>query len=519
MASSKIYLKSYESFLEKIVQGSVATNEALKRLRGMGHKVVPLEKGTLSFKVWVYPYKCKRFRVPDLICLRCATSFEVRAKTSLEISMSHSGSDEHRAWDYGLEDGDYIIFVGVTKTGEKPIDYSVDGVLNFANVGSLRGAFTKGKIVEARRKGREEGFEKRIIWPTRFASANGTVVDVNDEYLKVNYDNSRKTVKIKLKEKEMKLIPLVRKGDRVAKNQAIASVVPDITTEYSCTPKSDALQYFVNLLNNPNEVRRYIGAKVLRYFPPTDNVLDALARTVENASESKFVRIEAAVSLLELGDRDKIAYNFLTNMLKEERELCFRNEVILSLAEVKSDETFKEVKNYEAVKKAYNIIKDLLFDKNQDVSTRAVSAWALGELHIPDAVDLLVEAFDDLPDEVKKESARALLQIVRSHHETINNILPFFNSDEKKRPGIAWVLMKYLSDLNKYVDIHEFVSKLTNVIADDNHRYWISYILGMQKPSDELKGILPHLKDEKLFFGVNLLWTVINSWVWGLEEW
>lgn len=76
----------------------------------------------MSYKIWKQ-IKIKRLRVPDILCLNCGTRVEARAKTQLEISMSHSLSDPERGWDKGLADRDVVALSLCAKSGERPVDW------------------------------------------------------------------------------------------------------------------------------------------------------------------------------------------------------------------------------------------------------------------------------------------------------------------------------------------------------------------------------------------------------------
>src|SRR6266699_648648 len=99
--------KTDESFLEKIAIGATGTRRTFDDLKNQGHDPMELERGSMSFKIWK-AIKVKRVRVPDILCLRCGRRVESRAKTNMEISMSHSSSNPERGWDFGLEDSDMV---------------------------------------------------------------------------------------------------------------------------------------------------------------------------------------------------------------------------------------------------------------------------------------------------------------------------------------------------------------------------------------------------------------------------
>src|SRR3990172_4616897 len=90
--------KSDESFLEKLAIGAIGACAVFNDLQRQGHKPIELERGSMDYKIWKN-IKIKRLRVPDILCLKCGTRVEARAKTQLEISMSHSLSDPERGWE------------------------------------------------------------------------------------------------------------------------------------------------------------------------------------------------------------------------------------------------------------------------------------------------------------------------------------------------------------------------------------------------------------------------------------
>lgn len=104
---SRRAFKTDVSFLEKISAGATGTTQVFVDLKRQGHSPIELERGSMSFKIWK-KIKIKRVRVPDILCVRCGIRVESRAKTDLQVTMSHSISDPMRGWDFGLTDGDFI---------------------------------------------------------------------------------------------------------------------------------------------------------------------------------------------------------------------------------------------------------------------------------------------------------------------------------------------------------------------------------------------------------------------------
>ena len=105
----RLSFKPDASFFRKIVIGAVGTRAVIADLAPHGHRFIELERGSTDTKLWK-DVKRKRVRIPDLLCLNCGTRIECRAKTDLELAMSHSPTDAERAWDFGMVDSDWIAF-------------------------------------------------------------------------------------------------------------------------------------------------------------------------------------------------------------------------------------------------------------------------------------------------------------------------------------------------------------------------------------------------------------------------
>ena len=55
--------------------------------------------------------------------------------------------------------------------------------------------------------------------------------------------------------------------------------------------------------------------------------------------------------------------------------------------------------------------------------------------------------------------------------------------------------------------------------VDDNARQWVAYIIGTQDQKRYIYEIEQlKIKDPEVYFAVTVLWKIITSWIWGLEE-
>lgn len=104
----RLSFKPDASFFRKIVVGAVGPDLSLRISRRLVTFFGNLNAGPPT-KLWK-DVKRKRVRIPDLLCLKCGRRIECRAKTKIELAMSHSPTDAERAWDYGMVDDDWIAF-------------------------------------------------------------------------------------------------------------------------------------------------------------------------------------------------------------------------------------------------------------------------------------------------------------------------------------------------------------------------------------------------------------------------
>jgi hypothetical protein len=243
---ARLALKPDSSFFRKIVIGAVGARSVCSDLASHGHQMVELEGGSTDTKLWK-EVKRKRVRIPDLVCVRCGQRAESRAKTNVELAMSHSVTDEARAWDFGMIDSDLIGFPICRAVEEQYwstgrlndaasywhernwVRWRLAGQINYFRVGAFRSTkFSKSSV-----KGVTEGSETSIYWDAVFSSRTGTVegCEGNRITIRRESDGHRHTWTIAPNQK-----PLVATGDRVEFNQVIASPLTTVgDTELACT--------------------------------------------------------------------------------------------------------------------------------------------------------------------------------------------------------------------------------------------------------------------------------------------
>jgi hypothetical protein len=480
--------KTDESFLEKISIGAAGTQRVYENLRQQGHTPIELERGSMSFKIWK-AIKIKRIRVPDILCTACGLRVEARAKTKLELSMSHSLSDPERGWDFGLEDSDFVAYVVCRRIGERPIDWQADNLVQYVSVKDMRVAHQHELAQTIRAKGAQEGFEARIEWIACIARAAGTVTSVSPS--KIQYcralDNRKITLSLKKKKHELPI--LVSEGSVIAENQVLAAVVP-VSQSFLC-PKTASEQDYIGRLASSSLSDRYGAAKSLSYFMSSETT-EALAQKVADSKDHIYVRLEASASLSRRSDQRGV--EFIAGCLQD-TYLENRLEAVIILGEVGTPTATK-------------LLIETLTNSDQHPEIRAGAAWALGEIRDKSALDALIASFVAVDEEIRIEAARALAKLSRVYSEVVITQLP--TSTPEKRAGIAWAAGKS----------QQFtIQQLLHSLVDDNARRWVAYIIGTQDQENYINQVEAlKTEDPQVYFAVTVLWQIMSSWVYGLEE-
>ena len=486
--SNRRSFKSDTSFLEKISIGAIGTKQVFASMVNQGHRPIELERGSMSFKIWKQ-IKIKRIRVPDILCVNCSTRIESRAKTSFEISMSHSVSDPDRAWDNGLKDEDYVAFPVCSRSGPAPIAWKADKLVQFTSIEDLRSAQRRGNVVVTEAKGAQEGFEKRIVWPTAASKASGVIAEVTKTRLQYRRNSDGRLITLRLSKGKKALRPLLKTGDSIVQNQVLASVV-DVKTEIPCS-KSASDIFYIDALSSKTLSERYAASKALSYFP-SKRAFNSLALKVNDPEEHVYVRLEAAASLARHSMSD--GWRFIEERLSDDF-LQNRLEAVIILGEIDD-------------KQSVESLSRVLDGVDQHPEIRAGAAWALGELKNKAALGVLIKSFNAVEQDVRIEAARALSKLAQEY--SLEVVSEFPKSRENERAGLAWALTKAgkitLDDVLK-------------LLVDEDARRWAAYIVGMQEPGKYLDAIERlKAKDPELYFAVTVLWKIISSWTYNLEE-
>jgi len=479
--------KDDQSFLEKLALGATGTKATISRLIKLGFRPIELERGSTGYKIWK-KIKIKRVRVPDILCLKTGKRFESRAKSKLEISMSHSLKDPNRAWDSGMRSDDRVAVLVCTQQNDLPINWNIDSPIHFITIEEMRNAAKKKRVNITKPKGVEEGSEIRMIWPCKGANQDSSVTELTSNSIKL-LSSTNKPQRCVLSRKNGKLIPQCKQGDNIKKNQIIASCV-----NIELSPESDVEvneSYYIDKLKSASLSERYASAKALR-FRGYNKSLKLLKERIIDSEEDIYVQLEAAAALAAYDNTE--GWDFIRKSLNSDY-LTVQLETVIVLSEI--------AKNI-----SEELLVEVLLDSNRDIEIRSGAAWALGEFATNKSASALINTFNLASVEIKVEAARALLKIAPSQIDLLVNAIK--EVEESKRDGIAWALSRCRGF--SPIDIIKDSS-------DNNLRKWASYIIGYGK-DNFLENHITDIcnKDPEVHFAASVLWQILSSWIYNLNE-
>ncbi len=172
--------KADADFLRYLTMGAVSVRYVMDELRSLGFAPVELERSATSNKIWAT--KIKRLRIPDVLCVTTGIRVEVKAKSKLEIRMSHAPNNPDRHWDAGMRGEDLIAFIGC-----QPVNGEVvaRGPATYFRTDALRNSVDPQRL--SRLKSASEGSEQDLSWPTIVTKRPGLITSVTDSTFGVEF--------------------------------------------------------------------------------------------------------------------------------------------------------------------------------------------------------------------------------------------------------------------------------------------------------------------------------------------
>lgn len=283
--------KTDTSFLRYLTMGALASRHVAEQLRHFGFRLIELERYSTSNKIWAT--KIKRLRLPDLMCVNTGLRIEVRAKSSLEIRMSHAPNNPDRHWDSGLSDPDVIALVPCA-------DYrgalAVAGNPTYFTVETLRESADPQQI--SRLKSAAEGSEQHLTWPAVVSTRPGHVTAVDPDHISVQWEGDGKPARrhtFALKGRR----PYVVAGQSfLAYSQILAGMPAQLA---DLTVYQNHRYYPLDDLLNPDPVARYAAAKAIPFREDTHRAARPILSTQIGSDEDLRIALEIAHTAAALG--------------------------------------------------------------------------------------------------------------------------------------------------------------------------------------------------------------------------
>lgn len=496
----RLALKPDSSFFRKIAIGAVGSLAICKDLSSHGHSMVELERGSTETKLWK-EVKRKRVRIPDLVCKNCGLRAESRAKTKAELSMSHSPTDQERAWDFGMVEGDYIGFPVCEAIDEKYwsagrlqsgssywhernwVCWQVKGRINYFRVATFRAS----PHTKVNTKGVTEGSETSVSWDTVFSSRDGVVEKIYGYKMTIKRtpDGHRST----------RTVPsayelFVKQGDIVQLNQVIAGLIKPLTLDELACPGQLRPGHITQLLESRERTQRFTGVKLAR-LRNEPQYRDKITELSADEEEDVYIRLEG-LSYLTAVCNEPARVLFMPYLQSVDQQIQLESVIALG-----------EAANTDAVE----LLSDILDEPEQPYFVRSAAAWCLSRMEHINATSRLIKAFADIDRNIREEALEGIVSIGGLGIPLLLEGLHEVDSDVAA--GCAEALRQQQHILPK-----EVINRLTQEVRKEISPSWAVWLLG-QLPREQVKNAIMNVQDSApaLHYALSLLWLFTESWI------
>lgn len=380
--------KEDASFLRFVTMGAIGAQKAKATLEQADHEIIELERSSCSNKIWYT--KIKRLRVPDLLCVRCGRRFEVRAKSKLEVKMSHSPTNADRHWDSAMHDDDIVIFIACYDDGG---GVRAADTLNALSVADLRATRNRARLGPP--KSASEGAERDLTWPSWVPGRDGVVPAVTgsaateDARVKVEYDDGRRYT---YRAADKAVFPRVGERFRGAE-QIVATIVAN-----RAPLRCPGMTWEPNLSNELGEGDLYTSVKALTRRAADEHI----ARLQELLDhEDPRIALEAAGVLVRRGQESGLRH-LVTIAEGEDDDAPWAMEAVFILAE-------------SGVAEAGACLAHCATVAPHD-EVRAAAVWGLKRF--PAQADAVLSAFNDDDEGVRLHAIAVAADHIRGANDT-----------------------------------------------------------------------------------------------------
>lgn len=424
-----VRFKQNEDFLRFITMGAAGSSAVLEWLNSKGHRMVELERYAMANKIW--ETKLKRMRVADLLCLDCGLRVEARAKSKLEVTMSHS-TLAGRAWDAGLRDEDLAVFIRWDSEGQ-----ATTGTPEAFTVGSLRTAAASHpkatKLSDP--KAASEGSEVRLTWRTTVPIDDGVVRAISEDRhkVKVEWASLTKADGTQRKHKyqtytlapELPAFAYLAEGDSFCGGSQFLLGVAEKVADQTCRGGGDRVWDYGSELSSHDVITRYVAVKaagIWRDASVVERLLEIAEHDPASGDEGERIRLEAWASLARI---DPARWTDKVNEVARGGDASMALEAVFILTELASEP-------------AITALADFARETGRDAELRAAVVWGLGKTGAQ-RTDLLVEFIGDDDDLV---ALHAITAIARLEPDQITRVAADLDSDDRQAASAMAVLSR-----------------------------------------------------------------------------
>jgi hypothetical protein len=496
---ARLAFKPDSSFFRKIAIGAVGTRAICADLARHNHGMRELERGSTDTKLWK-DVKRKRVRIPDLVCAKCGLRVESRAKTAPDLSMSHSPTEEARAWDFGMVDRDLIAFPvcqavqeSYWSSGQLHADLSYWHERNwvkwqpktFVNYFTVQ-AFRSSPHTRSSTKGVTEGSETAIAWNATFSSRSGVVEVASADRITIRRtsDGHRYTWRVPRGQGVA-----VSPGCEVHENQVIASAVPPLPVAELRCPGSLPAQHIAQLLQSRERTLRFTAVNLARLRRDA-SFCDEVSTLAADADEDVYVRLEAASYLTGVCGRPAEA---LFSPYSSSNDAQTQLESVIALGESGTSD-------------AIALLSAILDDAQRPYFLRSAAAWSLGRVNQPDAHTRLIRAFADVDRDIRDEALEGIISV---GGPAVPLLIAGLRDPES---GIAAGCAESLRRRHDIPD--ETVADIVKDFRSGSAGPWVTWLVA-HLPRERVATSIADLQESAphLHYAVSVLWSFLESWI------
>lgn len=476
--------KEDADFARYLTMGAHGTAAVAADLNARGHEIIELERYATANKVW--SIKVKRLRVPDLLCVRCGRRFESKAKSKLEIKLSHSATPDREWFAGGMRLTDVFAFVKVVVNGA---DLAIGRPCYFTRQ-SLETAF--GSVKPGTRKAISAGSEADVSWPAWAPSYDGFFVGVdpdNPRAFLAQAANGR-SKRYPAPESWVDTYPYLEPGDGFTGtfDLVAGSVRPAAVT---CAGNT---WDWISDLKSPDQLDRFAAVKSYRLRDADDTAsTDAIGGIANDQTEDWRVRLEAQGAMA-IHNPDKwvavIAETATSSDLAPEQQM----EAVFLLSELTSPLAV------EVLERAAQA------DEGRPAEVRSAAIWGLGMGAAPTPTLVTQFIYDD-DDRVALHAASVLPAELPD--SIIVELREWLISGSERQAAVAATLLARHKRFEDLLDL--------TTAGSERGRLYAARALG-QVEQGIIEEALGELLNAETALLLEPMWTQHTDWLWRVEN-